>query len=240
MSKRIDLNADVGEGCGSDAALFEYVTTANVACGWHAGDEATMTATVRAALERRVVVGAHPSFPDREHFGRMEMARSPEEIYSDVQAQLDALSQIASREGTKLHHVKPHGALYNVSARDGAVADAVARAVRDYDRSLALVGLAGSVSVRAAERAGIRAIEEVFADRGYTPEGTLIRRGTAGALIDDADRAVAQALDFVDRGRGQTICLHGDGPHALEFARRIHAALVDAGVEIRPFSAPGH
>ncbi|HEY9086208.1 MAG TPA: 5-oxoprolinase subunit PxpA [Candidatus Tyrphobacter sp.] len=234
-AKQIDLNADVGEGCGNDALLFEFVTSANIACGWHAGDEATMTATVRAALEHGVAIGAHPSFPDREHFGRTEMARTPHEVYEDVTAQLRALASVASREGTHLRHVKPHGALYNMAARSETLADAVARAVRDHDASLALVGLAGSASISAARRAGLRAVEEVFADRGYSPDGSLLPRGTPGALIDDAGRAVAQALAFAERGFGQTLCVHGDGPHALEFARRIRAALAAAGVEVRGF-----
>jgi UPF0271 protein len=232
---RIDLNADVGEGCGNDEALFALVTTANVACGWHAGDDATMAATVRAALQHGVAVGAHPSFPDREHFGRREMDRAPGDVYDDVQAQLEALERIVAREDATLHHVKPHGALYNVSARNDDLADAVALAVRDYDRSLALVGLAGSASIRAARRAGLRAVEEVFADRAYAADGTLLPRGSAGALINDPDRAVAQALDFAERAAGETICLHGDGPHALDFARRIRAALLAAGIEVRAF-----
>ncbi len=233
--KHIDLNADVGEGCGDDAALFAFVTSANIACGWHAGDEATMTATLRAALERGVAIGAHPSFPDREHFGRMDMARTPEEVYGDVQAQIDALARIARREGARLGHVKPHGALYTMAARDERLADAIARAVRDCDASLVLVGLAGSLSIGAAQRVGLRAVEEVFADRGYAADGTLLPRGTPGALIEDAAEVAAAALAFVDRGLGQTICLHGDGPHALEFARRIRAELVGAGVEVRAF-----
>jgi UPF0271 protein len=233
-AKHIDLNADVGEGY-DDAALFAYVTSANIACGGHAGDEATMTATLRLALERGIAIGAHPSFPDREHFGRAEPAYAPETVYHDVQAQIDTLAQIASREGARLGHVKPHGALYNISARDDALADVIARAVRDYDASLALVGLAGSASLRAARRIGLRAVDEVFADRGYAADGSLLPRGTPGALIEDADEAASQTLAFVDRGFGQSICLHGDGAHALEFARRIRAALASAGVEVRAF-----
>jgi 5-oxoprolinase (ATP-hydrolysing) subunit A len=234
-SRSLDLNADVGEGCRNDAALFEYVTSANIACGVHAGNAATMTQTVRAALERGVAIGAHPSFPDREHFGRVELQRSPDDVYRDVQSQIDALVRIARREGAIVGHVKPHGALYNMAARDVTLADAVARAVRDYDPSLSLVGLAGSASVRAAKRAGLRAVEEVFADRGYAPDGSLLPRGAPGALIEDPEQSVAQALGFAQRGFGDTICLHGDGPHAVEFARRIRKALADAGVVVRAF-----
>jgi 5-oxoprolinase (ATP-hydrolysing) subunit A len=235
VRESIDLNADVGEGCANDADLFAFVTTANVACGAHAGDEATMTETVRAAIRRNVSIGAHPGFPDREHFGRIELARTPQQIYEDVRTQVDALAQIARREGVRIHHVKPHGALYNMAARSDPLAEAIAASIRDYDPSLALVGLAGSASIHAARRAGLRAVEEVFADRGYAKDGTLLPRGTPGALIDDPNAAVAQAVAFVERGFGETICLHGDGPHAVEFARRIRTALIDAGVTVQSF-----
>jgi UPF0271 protein len=237
--RSLDLNADVGEGCGSDDALFAYVTSANIACGAHAGDERIMTETVRRAIRHGVAIGAHPSFPDREHFGRVEMQRSLADVYRDVQSQLDALVRIARREGARVGHVKPHGALYNMAARDMMLADAIARAVRDYDASLALVGLAGSASIRAARNAGVRAVEEVFADRGYANDGTLLPRGTPGALVEDAEQAAAQALEFVRRGFGETICLHGDGPRALEFARRVRAALEEAGIHVRPFTGQG-
>lgn len=228
---RIDLNADVGEGCGSDAALFGIVTSANVACGWHAGDEETMRATVRAALQNGVAIGAHPSYPDREHFGRRAMDRSPDQVYSDVIAQLRALGKVVREEGARLSHVKAHGALYNEAARNRRVADAVARAVRDFDSSLAVVALAGSVAVDAAREAGLRAHAEIFADRRYMPDGTLVPRGEPGATIDDAQEAVAQTLALMQRG-ADTICLHGDGPRALEFARAIREALTAAGISI--------
>ncbi|MDE2483349.1 MAG: LamB/YcsF family protein [bacterium] len=233
MKKTIDLNADVGEGCGNDEALFALVTSANVACGAHAGDEATMRATIRAARERGVAVGAHPSYPDRATFGRVEMERSPERIYDDVCEQIAAIAAIAREEGVRLRHVKPHGALYNVAARDARVADAIARAVRASDPELALVGLAGGAQIESARRHGLRAVREVFADRAYRPDGTLVPRSEAGALIEDAERAVAQALRFVRDDVGETICLHGDGAHALEFARRLRRALDEAGVAVR-------
>ena len=232
MKLKIDLNADVGEGCGTDEELFELVTSANVACGAHAGDATTMRATVRAARERGVTVGAHPSYPDRANFGRVAMERTPEAIYDDVRAQIAALERIANEEGVSLRHVKAHGALYNVAARDRTVADAIARAVRDCDPALAIVALAGGEQIASARRLGLRAVAEVFADRAYCPDGTLVPRGEPGALIDDADRAVEQALAFVRDGVGETICLHGDGAHALDFARRIRAALRDAGIDV--------
>jgi UPF0271 protein len=232
---RVDLNADLGEGCGSDEGLLALVTSANVACGWHAGDEATMRETVRLALAAGVAIGAHPSFPDRENFGRKTMLRSPEDVYADVAAQIRTMASVVEACGGRLRHVKPHGALYNQSAGDEAIAGAVARAVWDFDPALALVGLAGSASIRAARAAGLRAVEEGFADRAYTESGTLVARSSPGAMIDDVDRSVRQVHDLIERGV-ETICLHGDAPEALSFARRIRASLEATKIEIRPFS----
>jgi UPF0271 protein len=228
---RIDLNADLGEGCGSDAGLLELVTSANVACGWHAGGDATMRETVRLALESGVAIGAHPSYPDRENFGRKAMSRAPEDVYADVAAQIRALASIVEAQGGRMRHVKPHGALYNQAARDDALASAIARAVRDFDPALALVGLAGSASIRAAREAGLRAVEEGFADRAYTDAGELVARGTPGAMIDDEERSVRQVYDLIERGI-ETICLHGDAPEALAFARRIRASLEAKNIAI--------
>ncbi len=230
----MDLNADLGEGCGNDDALMAIVSSANIACGAHAGDAQTMVATVRSAIRHGAAIGAHPSYPDRERFGRVAMDRSPLEIYADVVAQVRALEAIARDQGVRLRHVKPHGALYNVAARDRSVADAISLAVRDVDSSLALVGLAGGTQLESARAHGLRAIAEVFADRGYQPDGTLIPRGEEGALIQDVDEAVAQALDLTRNGRGETICLHGDGPRALEFARAIRDAFEREGIPVRP------
>jgi 5-oxoprolinase (ATP-hydrolysing) subunit A len=234
----IDLNADLGEGCGDDAALLEIVTTANVACGAHAGDVETMRATIAAAQRRSVTVGAHPSYPDREHFGRVAMMRTPEQIEDDITAQLRTIDDCAQEFGVRLRHVKAHGALYNVAARDRTVADAISRAVREFDPSLAIVGLAGGEQLASARTHGLRAIAEVFADRGYRPDGSLVPRNEPGALIDDVDQAVAQALRLVREGRGETICLHGDGPHALTFARAIRGALEKSGISVLPILAP--
>lgn len=228
---RVDLNADLGEGCGSDAGLLELVTSANVACGWHAGDETTMRETARLALAAGVAIGAHPSYPDRENFGRKAMSRTPAEAYSDVAAQIRTLASIVEAQGGRLSHVKPHGALYNQAARDEALASAIARAVRDFDPSLALVGLAGSASIRAARESGLRAIEEGFADRAYTDSRELVPRGEPGAMIDDEERSVRQVFDLIERGI-ETICLHGDDPKALAFARRIRASLQANSVAI--------
>jgi UPF0271 protein len=226
----IDLNADLGEGCGDDEALLAIVTSANIASGGHAGDAHTMETTVRAAIRHGVAIGAHPSYPDRAGFGRMQMERTPNEIFDDVLEQTRAIATVADAQGARLRHVKAHGALYNVAARDRDVADAISRAVVAFDSELAIVGLAGGAQLLSARAHGLRAIAEVFADRGYRPDGSLIPRGQPGALIDDVDTAVAQALALTHAGAGQTICIHGDGPHALVFARAIRAALEADGV----------
>jgi len=231
----IDVNADLGEGCGNDGALLEIVTTANVACGVHAGDLETMRATIAAAMRTGAAVGAHPSFPDREHFGRRRMERTPEQIERDVTEQIAELDGVARELGARLRHVKAHGALYTIAARDRTVADAISRAVRDYDATLAIVGLAEGEQLASAGAHGLRAVAEVFADRRYRADGSLVPRGEPRALIDDTDEAVAQALRLVREERGETICVHGDGPLALAFARAIREALEARGVAIRSF-----
>lgn len=241
---QIDLNADVGEGCGDDAAILACVSSANIACGWHAGDIATMRAAVRAALIYGVAIGAHPSFPDRENFGRSAMQRTAAQVHADIHAQLAALATIVQEEGGRLAHVKPHGALYNQAARDPVLADAIAGAVRDFDPALKLMGLSGSALTAAARSHGLVAVEEVFADRGYLADGSLAPRGTPGAVIEDADTALAQTLQLVEHGsvcslggqrialRADSVCLHGDGTHALHFARLLRQALLARGVTI--------
>ncbi len=228
----IDLNADLGEGCGDDDALLAIVTSANIACGAHAGDAATMETTVRDAIRHGVAIGAHPSYPDRENFGRLVLRRTPDEIFDDVVTQVRGLAVIAQAHNARLRHVKAHGALYNVAARDRAVADAISRAVHAVDPQLALFALAGGEQIASARAFGLRPIAEVFADRRYQADGSLVPRGEPGALIEDADAAVAQALAFARSGAGETICLHGDSPHALTFARAIRAALESADVTV--------
>lgn len=229
----VDLNADLGEGCGSDAALLQLVSSANIACGFHAGDAETMLACVREALKNGVAIGAHPSFPDRENFGRTAMTLPPETVYAQMLYQIGALAAIVRAEGGQLRHVKPHGMLYNQAAKDRDLADAIARAVATVDPDLILVGLAGSELIRAGTRYGLITREEVFADRGYQPDGSLVPRTQAGALIADEEQSLAQTLEMIQRGRvksitgewanvhAQTVCIHGDGEHALAFARRL-------------------
>lgn len=242
---QIDLNADLGEGCGNDEALLALISSANVACGWHAGDAATMLRTVKWAIEKGVAIGAHPSFPDRENFGRTEMQRDPEAVYADVLYQIGALASMVRALGGQLHHVKPHGALYNQAARDPALAEAIVRAVRDFDSDLVFFGLAGSKMIDVARQAGLRVKEEVFADRGYNPDGSLVKRGTPGALHEDEEVALNQTLTMVREQRvraidgswvpirAETVCLHGDGAHALAFARRIRERLGAEGIAVR-------
>jgi len=241
----VDLNADLGEGGEYDGELLKIVTSANIACGWHAGDSATMQATVAQAVRHGVAIGAHPSYLDREHFGRRNMQLPPATVYADMLYQIGALAAIAQAQGARLKHVKPHGALYNQAARDPALADAIAAAVCAVDPALTLYGLAGSELIRASERVGLRAISEVFADRGYQADGSLVPRGTPGDMIEDASAAVARTLRMVQAGTvesvdgkvvaiaADTVCLHGDGAHALEFARALRAALSGANITLR-------
>ena len=230
---KIDLNADLGEGGDSDRALLQLVSSANIACGFHAGDAQTMLQSVRWAKEFGVAIGAHPSFPDRENFGRTAMQLPPETVYAQMIYQIGALKSLAESEGERLAHVKPHGMLYNQAAVDATLADAIARAVKAIDADLILVGLAGSESIRAAARHGLRTREEVFADRGYLSSGALVPRSQPGAMIEEEARAIQQTLTMVKEGRvesvsgewvavnAQTVWLHVDGAHALLFAERL-------------------
>lgn len=233
---KVDLNADLGEGGGSDRQLLQLVSSANIACGFHAGDAQTMLQSVRWALESGVAIGAHPSFPDRENFGRSAMQLPPETVYAQVIYQVGALKALAESEGGRLAHVKPHGMLYNQAAQDPQLADAIARAVKAVDPTLILVGLANSESIRAAERLGLTARQEVFADRAYQADGSLVPRSQPGAMIESDMQAISQTLSMVQQGkvrsisgeevavRADSVCLHGDGAHALEFASRLREA----------------
>lgn len=233
---KIDLNADLGEGSSSDRELLTLVSSANIACGFHAGDAQTMLQSVRWANASGVAIGAHPGFPDRENFGRTAMQLPPETVYAQMIYQIGALKSMTESEGARLFHVKPHGMLYNQAAADPQLADAIARAVRAVDAQLILVGLAGSELIAAGARYGLRTREEVFADRGYLASGALVPRSQPGALIEDAGQALAQTLAMVKQQQVQsvggewvavnaeTVCLHGDGAHALQFARTLRAA----------------
>ena len=244
----LDFNCDLGEGCGQDAAIVPHISSASIACGAHAGDEATMREAVVLCLAHGVAIGAHPSFVDRGHFGRRELALAPTEIRALVAAQIALLAAICGEAGTRLHHVKPHGALYNLAARDRGVADAIADAVRDADPALLLYGLADSELTAAGEAAGLRVACEAFAERAYEADGRLAPRGTPGAVIEGFDDALAQVRGMLREGavtaldgtrvpiHADTLCLHGDRADAAVFARGLRAALEADGVDIR---APG-
>ncbi|MDF0604775.1 5-oxoprolinase subunit PxpA [Neisseriaceae bacterium TC5R-5] len=242
---QIDLNADLGEGCGDDIAILDCVSSANIACGWHAGEAAVMQQAVSAALQRGVAIGAHPSFPDRENFGRSPMQRDPRLVYSDVLYQVGALAAIVRAAGGQLSHVKPHGALYNQAACEPVLAAAIAAAVAAFDPHLKLMGLAGSELIRAAKEHGLTPIAEVFADRAYQADGSLVPRGQAGAVIEDREQCLAQTWQMLSTAtvqaqdgtmlaiHAQSVCLHGDGVHALDFARALKQSLLAQGVSIR-------
>jgi UPF0271 protein len=232
----IELNADIGEGC-DDASLMPYLARVSIACGGHAGDVASMAAALRLAVEHGVAAGAHPSYPDRSQFGRRALAASEAEIAAWVTQQTEVLAEQAARIGLRLAHVKPHGALYNVAARDAGVARAIACAVAALDPSLALIGLAGSQLVAAGQAAGLTVLNEAFADRRYLATGHLVSRETAGALIHNPEAAAEQARVLARGGPvatlgggavrlcADTICLHSDTPGALNIARAVHTAL---------------
>lgn len=252
--RRIDLNCDLGESYGAwqmgqDEAVLDAVSSANVACGFHAGDPGVMRRTVRLAAARGVAIGAHPSLPDLQGFGRREMALSPDEARDLVLYQIGALWSFTKSTGAPLRHVKPHGALYNMAARDAALAAAIAAAVAEFDASLILVGLAGSTLLQAGRDAGLRVAAEAFCDRRYRADGSLTPRREAGSVIHDVDEAVAQGLSIAQHGRAvagdgsevtiraDTLCIHGDKPDAAEFARRLRAELERAGVKIAALGA---
>jgi UPF0271 protein len=249
----IDLNADMGESfgaytMGNDEALLDVVSSANIACGFHAGDPATMRKTVRLALEKHVAIGAHPSLPDLMGFGRRLMEITADEAYDLVLYQVGALHAFVRAEGGQLTHVKPHGALYTLAAKQRTIADAIARAVAKFDDSLTLVGLSGSELIKAGKAIGLKTANEAFADRTYQPDGSLTSRKHPNALISNADVAARQAVKLACEGTVQTLqgesirieadtlCIHGDGPNALELAHKIHEALIKAGVKIMPLN----
>ena len=257
MATVIDLNADTGEGYGAwtmgdDAGVLPYVTSVNVACGFHAGDPSIMDLTVRRALERGIRIGAHPSYPDRRGFGRREMQIPEEEVEADVLYQAGALRAFVESHGGRLWHVKPHGALYNQAAKDERLARAIARAVRRLGGGVTLVGLATSRVFRAAALSeGVPFAGEAFVDRAYEFDGSLAKRGTAGALLESETASAEQALSIAQKGvvvaRGgatlsltaETLCLHGDAPNAIGVARAVRAALEGAGVRLQALGAHG-
>jgi UPF0271 protein len=250
---RIDLNSDVGESfgayrLGADAAVMRSITSANVACGYHAGDPRVMRETVKLARAAGVAVGAHPGFSDLVGFGRREMRVSPADVEDMVLYQIGALAAIARAEGVPMVHVKAHGALYNMAAKERPLADAIARAVRAFDPSLVLFGLPGSELLRAGEAEGLRVASEGFADRAYAADGSLVSRTRPGAVIHDPEEVVRRSMRMVTDGRVtaidgsevrldvSTLCVHGDTEGAHELTRRLREGLEQHGIEVRPVS----
>ena len=230
---KIDLNCDMGENIGNDEDIMPYITSTNIACGFHAGDETSMWATVRLAKKYRAAVGAHPSWKDREGFGRREMSLASDEVEALILYQIRALAVIAKSEGVDMCHIKPHGALYNQAAKDQVLASVIAKAVKQFNKNLILVGLAGSELIKAGTEVGLRVANEGFPDRNYNSDGTLVSRKQANALIESPEGVALHAVELVQNGIDfsgrrvhiDTLCLHGDHPHAAQNAKLVREAL---------------
>jgi UPF0271 protein len=248
----IDFNCDMGEGMDTDAIIMPFISSVNIACGYHAGDEDTMRRTIELALTCGVAIGAHPSYPDKDHFGRVDMLDSTlhstlrhEDIPAIIADQLERLHKICNEFGTRLHHLKPHGALYNRAAWDGGLAGFICAAICEFDRSILFYGLSGSEMEKEAGHYDLHFVNEVFADRSYREDGHLTPRGEADALIQEPASAVRQALQLIRDGKvetttgreillaAETVCIHGDGPHAAAFARSIHEEIRREGIRIQ-------
>lgn len=253
MNHKIDLNCDMGESfgaytLGNDQVILDYVSSANIACGFHAGDPTTMRETVKLALEKNVGIGAHPGFQDLAGFGRRHMAVSPQEVYDLIIYQIGALYGFVKAEGGSLKHVKAHGAMYNMAVTDAKISEAIAEAVYKVDPELVLFGLSGSEIIKAGDKIGLRTANEVFSDRTYQPDGTLTPRSQDNALITDPQEAIRQVIRMVKEQKvintagsettlkADTICIHGDGKTAKEFARHISISLEEASIEIHPIA----
>lgn len=244
--KHVDLNVDLAEGCSNDQRLLQLVTSANVACGLHAGDFNEMRKAIRWAKENKVRVGAHPSFPDRENFGRTNMQLPYDELKACLLYQLGAVKALCDAEGVSLSYVKPHGALYNQAAKDESLAALIALTIKQFDPSLKLMSLSGSLMLKVAQQHGLGIISEVFADRHYLADGSLVPRSRADALVDNDEEAISQVLQMVLQGsvptvdgqdvaiQADSICLHGDGEHAISFAEKIRKALTEKQIHLTP------
>ena len=250
---KVDLNSDLGESFGAytiglDEQVIAHISSANIACGYHAGDPLVMDKTVAAAKAAGIAIGAHPGYPDLIGFGRRNMTCSPAEVKAYVKYQLGALMAFAAAHGMKMQHCKPHGALYNMAGKDAALARAIAEAIAEVDSSIILLALAGSQMIKAGEEAGLRVASDVFADRAYQADGSLVPRKQPGAVIHDTDEAIARTIRMVKEGKvtaitgedvplkADSICVHGDNPSAVEFVRNIRARLEAEGVTIAPLS----
>lgn len=242
--KRIDLNVDLAEGCANDKQLLQLVSSANICCGLHAGDYNEMRKAILWAKENGVRIGAHPSFPDRENFGRTIMQLPDEELKACLLYQLGAIKALCDAENMSLSYVKPHGALYNQAAKDIHLASLIAQTIKQFDPSLKLMGLSGSLMLSVAEDIGLGTIAEVFADRRYLADGSLVPRSRPDAMVESDGEAIAQVLEMIEQGtvltvdggsvaiKAESVCLHGDGEHAVVFAERILAELKEKGIKI--------
>lgn len=248
MAICVDINCDLGETGAvsrSDEAVMPFITSANIACGFHAGDPVTIEKTIRSAMKYNVAVGAHPGYPDREGFGRRMMAMTSDELHSLILYQAAAVKGMAEAAGTRMRHVKPHGALYNMAAADFELSMIIARAVKELDSSLVLVGLSGSQLIRAARETGIACASEVFADRAYNDDGTLVSREMPGSVLHDAEIMIQRVIRMITQKsvetlsgktitiEADTVCIHGDNESAPEFVKRLAAALRAEGIEMR-------
>jgi UPF0271 protein len=243
----IDLNCDMGEGMNTDAAIMPFISSVNIACGYHAGDEMTIWDTIELAVQHNIAIGAHVSFLDKANFGRQEMDIPIEEVYEIIIQQLIIMDEIAGSFAARLNHVKPHGALYNMSAKNPLIARTIANAVKDFDHTLILCGLSGSHSITEGRAAGLETASEVFADRSYQDDGSLTPRDLPGALLENKEQVVKQVLQMIKEKKvttvsgkqvpieAETICIHGDGAYAIEFVKAIHDKLKEESIDIKGF-----
>ncbi len=241
----VDLNCDMGEGIGRDEEIMPFITSANIACGYHAGDEDTMKRTIESAIKNAVSIGAHPGFKDKENFGRTEQHLLPGELYEVVSEQLFILKKLTNEMGAFLLHVKPHGAMYNMAAVNKEMSATIANAIRDFDKTLFVFGKSGSFTIAEAKVLGLKTANEVFADRTYQDDGSLTPRTQPGALIEDVETAIDQVLKMITEKKvntlngkeifidAETICIHGDGKHAVSFAQAINQSLKEKGIRIQ-------
>jgi UPF0271 protein len=241
----IDLNCDMGEGFENDEELIHYISSANIACGFHAGNDLIMKKTIELCIKNNVAIGAHPGYADKENFGRNEQQLSYDDYYKLITAQLNIFKNHTDHLNVKIHHVKPHGSLYNQAAKDKSIAAAITKAVHDFDQNLIIYGLSGSYMISEAKILGLKTASEVFADRTYQDDGSLTQRTSGSALISDVETSMKQVIDMIEKGKvtsinntrvsiiAETICLHGDGKHAVEFAINIFNCLKKNNIEIK-------
>ncbi|MDO4363629.1 MAG: 5-oxoprolinase subunit PxpA [Clostridia bacterium] len=244
----VDLNSDLGEGAAFDSQIIPLITSANIACGFHAGDSDIMNGTVKLCKANSVSFGAHPGYPDKENFGRTAMNLTPDEVYNITLYQLGALSAFAKANGVRLRHIKPHGAMYNSAAKDLDLALAIANAVKDFDETLILLALSGSKMIEAAKSVGIKYASEVFADRAYEADGSLRKRTLDGSMITDENEAIFRVIRMIKEGKvtaytgedvpieAHSVCVHGDGEKALDFVRALNIAFAENDIKTVPLS----